>query len=112
MAEYLEPEDCDDLLEGSDEDDEEVEQANNYNELLDLNELEDVGVGTTSAVDNPIFLEMLQPLEDSDEEEDEEGRLAKEEKKKADDLARMDKMAKMLNMVAPGIDLRSTKILK
>ena len=59
--EYLEPpEDCDDLLEGSDdEDNEEVEQANNYNELLDLNELEDVGVGTTSAVNDPIFLDML-----------------------------------------------------
>ena len=77
--EYLEPpEDCDDLLEGSDdEDNEEVEQANNYNELLDLNELEDVGVGTTSAVNDPIILDMLQPL--GDEEEDEEGRLAKEE---------------------------------
>eukprot|EP00090_Calanus_glacialis_P005820 TRINITY_DN14529_c0_g1_i1.p1 TRINITY_DN14529_c0_g1~~TRINITY_DN14529_c0_g1_i1.p1 ORF type:complete len:593 (-),score=251.90 TRINITY_DN14529_c0_g1_i1:76-1854(-) len=109
MAEYLEPEDCDDLLEGSDEDDEEVEQANNYNELLDLNELEDVGVGTTSAGDNPIFLDMLQPIGDSDDdEEDEEGRLAKEEKKKADDMARRDKMAKMLNMVAPGIDLFPT----
>ena len=83
-----------------------MEQANAYNELLDLNELEDVGVGTTSAGDNPIFLDMLQPIGDSDDdEEDEEGRLAKEEKKKADDIARRDKMAKMLNMVAPGIDL-------
>jgi hypothetical protein len=51
-----------------------VEQANNYNEILDLNKLEDVGVGTTSAGDNPIFLDMLQPIGDSDDdEEDEEG---------------------------------------
>jgi len=104
--EYLEPEDdCDDLLDGSDEDDEEVVQSKSHNELLDLNALEDVGVGTTSAADNPLFLDLLEPIVDSDEEEDEEGKQAKEEKKKAEDMARRDKMVKMLNMVAPGIDM-------
>jgi len=102
--EYLEPDDCDDLLEGSDED-EDVTQANNDNGLLDLNDLEDVTVGTASAVDNPIFLDMLQPLADSDEEEEDEGKLAREEKRRMEDMARRDKMVKMLNMVAPGIDL-------
>jgi len=100
--EYLEPEDCDDLLEGSDED-EATEETNN--DLLDLNELDDVVIGTASAVHNPIFLDMLQPLVDSDDEEEDDEKLAREKKRKEEDMARRDKMVKMLNMVAPGIDL-------
>jgi len=104
--EYREPEDdCDDLLEGSDEEEEEDVQTNNRNQLLDLDELGDVGAVTITAADNPIFLDMLEPLDNSDDEEDEEEKKAREDKKKEDDMVRRDKMIKMLNMVAPGVDM-------
>jgi len=103
--EYLEPEDdCDDLLEGSDED-EEMPETNIG--LLTHDELGDVCTGTSAAVDNPLFLDMIQPIADSDDEneEEDEEKLAKEEKRKMEEKARREKMVKMLNMVAPGIDL-------
>jgi len=71
--EYLEPEDdCDDLLEGSDDDEETDVQTNSHNELLDLDELGDVGVVTETATVNPLFLDMLEPLDNSDDEEEDE----------------------------------------
>ena len=99
MAYIEQPEDFADLLDGSDEEEEEDAGAH---KMLDLDSLNSIH-GSSLSKSNPILLDMLD-LDESDDDEDEEKDLGVKSKAE-DDLevaAKREKLTKILSRTPPG----------
>ena len=99
MAYIEQPEDFADLLDGSDEEEEEDAGAH---KMLDLDSLNSIH-GSSLSKSNPILLDMLD-LDESDDDDDEEKDLGVKSKAE-DDLevaAKREKLTKILSRTPPG----------
>ena len=99
MAYIEQPEDFADLLDGSDEEEEEDAGAH---KMLDLDSLNSIH-GSSLSKSNPILLDMLD-LDESEDDEDEEKDLGVKSKAE-DDLevaAKREKLTKILSRTPPG----------
>ena len=107
--EYTEPDDCEDLLEGSDEEDAPPTTADTMLNVNDLDLGGDTEPSTSKSRSNQLLLDLMDVGPHSSDDEEDQDDTHREAANDQEAEAKREKIIKMLSLSAPGIDLFPVK---